>query len=182
MICRLWEKPVKNKIYCHYEFLQMENNIFRAIQPLNTAKTPRTPRPTLRGGAFRALILGGDPASGSLTFRVRSPRLCMVHPLSGLSRFSASVRIWPDERYGVGGNDSITAVCQVQAGNAALSLWERGAGGEGSHSRLSASVRMEEALIIGQEEKSTVFFRLTEAIAQAFLSIFLFYPTSFADI
>ena len=53
------------------------------------------------------------------------PRLRMVQPLSGLSRLLASVRIWPDERYGVGGNDSITTVCQVQAGNAALPLWER---------------------------------------------------------
>ena len=52
----------------------------------------------------------------------------MVQPLSGLSRLLTSVRIWPDERYGVGGDDSITAVCQVQAGNAAPSLWERGWG------------------------------------------------------
>ena len=44
------------------------------------------------------------------------------------ARLLASVRIWPDERYGVGGNDSITTVCQVQAGNAALALWERGWG------------------------------------------------------
>ena len=50
----------------------------------------------------------------------------MVHPLSGLSRLLASVRIWPDERYGVGGDDSITTACRVQAGNAALSPWERG--------------------------------------------------------
>ena len=52
----------------------------------------------------------------------------MVQALSGLSRLLASVRICPDERYGVGGNDSITAVCQVQAGNAALSLRGRGWG------------------------------------------------------
>ena len=50
----------------------------------------------------------------------------MVPLLSGLSRLSASVRIWPDERYGVGGDDSITTACRVQAGNAALSPWERG--------------------------------------------------------
>ena len=34
----------------------------------------------------------------------------MVQPLSGLRRLLGSVRIWPDERYGVGGNDSITTV------------------------------------------------------------------------
>ena len=52
----------------------------------------------------------------------------MVQPLPGLSRLLASVRIWPDERYGVGVNDSITTVCQAQPGNAAPSLWERGWG------------------------------------------------------
>ena len=59
-------------------------------------------------------------AQSPFGLRARSPKLCMVQPLPGLRRLLASVRIWPDERYRVGGNDSITTVCQVQAGNGPL--------------------------------------------------------------
>ena len=106
----------------------------------------------LPGADFR-----GDPASGSLALRARSPEVTHGAALVRASRLLGSVRIWPDERYGVGGNDSITTVCRVQAGNAALSLWERGWGVRAVIAAFWLQSASEEALIIGQEEKSTAF-------------------------
>ena len=84
------------------------------------------------------------------------PRLRMVQPLSGLSRLLASVRIWPDERYGV--EEMAPSQPSVRFRLEMLPLPSGRGGGEGSHSRLSASVRIGRSSDYRSRGKVNCFF------------------------
>ena len=83
----------------------------------------------------------------------------MVQPLSGLSRLLASGRIWPDER--VTGLEEMTP-SQPSVGFRLEMLPPsnsgRGARGEGSHSRLLASVRIGRSSDYRSRGKVNCFF------------------------